>query len=236
MSTFTHRTRACRECGKDNEHTVAVSLNGDRMPELREQILAGTFQRFRCSECGATMHVEDAMVYLDFQRKEWMTCFPSARETEWHRLELEPLEDWKEAMVTHAAPIARAMSAGFKIRAVFGFDALREKLLCFEHGLEDSLLEALKFDLVRGLPGIPFEPTRRVRLYAVDDDALWFGVSGTARTFSTPRELLTEYVMEPLEWLSLTERLRRGPYVDLGRIMLPPLTSAKSSTVDSLRG
>jgi hypothetical protein len=196
------------------------------MPELREQILVGTFQRFVCEECDATMRIEDAMVYLDFERKEWMTCFPRARETEWHRLELEPLEDWKEAMVTHAAPIAREMSAGFKIRAVFGMDALREKLLCFEHGIQDELLEVLKFDLVRGVPDIPFQPNRRLRLYAVNQDVLWFGLSGTDRTLSAPREVLTEYVLEPLEWLSLTERLRRGPYVDLGRIMLPPMAKS----------
>jgi hypothetical protein len=228
MSTFTSRTRACRACGTDNEHSVAVSLNGDRMPELRDQILDGTFQRFACVNCGSTVRIEDPMVYIDFERKEWLTCFPTVRESEWHRLELEPLEDWKEAMITHAAPIARKMSAGFKVRAVFGFDALREKLLCFQHAVEDGLLEVLKFDLVRSVADIAFVPNRRLRLYAVDGDTLWFGVTGTDRTLPAPRSLLTEYAMEPLEWLSLTERLRRGPYVDLGRIMLPPMGAAPS--------
>lgn len=225
MSIFASRTRACRVCGTDNEHSVAVSLNGDRMPELREQILDGTFQRFACVDCRAIMRIEDAMVYLDFERKEWMTCFPRARESQWHRLELEPMEDWKEAMITHAAPIAREMSAGFKIRAVFGMNALREKLLCFQHTIEDGLLEVLKLDLIRGVSDISFDPHHRLRLYAVEEDTLWFGITGTDRTLSAPRELLTEYALEPLEWLSLTERLRRGPYVDLGRIMLPPMAS-----------
>lgn len=228
MSTFASRTHACPTCGTRQELTVAISLNGDRMPELREQILAGTFQRFPCSACEAAILVEDPMVYLDFARKEWLTCFPRSRESEWHRLEQEPLEDWKEAMITHASPIARNMSAGFKVRAVFGFNALREKLLCFEHAIDDGLLEVLKFDLIRSLSDLPFVPERRLRLYAVEPETLWFGVSGTERTLPMPRQLLDEYAMEPLEWLSLTERLRRGPYVDLGRLLLPPMTAASA--------
>lgn len=225
MSTFTDRTRACRACGTENTHSVAVSLNGGRMPELREQILGGTFQRFSCVNCHAVMIIEDAMVYLDFGRKEWLTCFPSTREREWHRLEQEPLEDWKEAMVTHAAPIVREMSAGFKIRAVFGRNALREKLLCFEHAIDDITLEVLKLDVLRTTPDLVFAPQHRLRLYAVDSETLCFGVSATHRTLQLPRDLLSKYALEPLQWLPITEPLRRGPYVDIGRIMLPPMAT-----------
>ena len=140
MSTFAQRTLTCSACRQPSAMSVAVSLNGGRQPELRLAILGDTFQRIICPSCGVPGRIEQPFVYLDFTRKHWITCFHRRREASWATLEGEPHEDWKEAMITFAPRIVREMSASFRIRAVFGVDALREKLLCFEHGIDDVWL------------------------------------------------------------------------------------------------
>ena len=222
MSTFALRPRRCSACGAVSSAEVAVSLNGERRPDLREAILDGSFQRSTCAACGAPHRVQDPFVYLDFARKEWITCFAPDREPDWARLECEPMEDWREGMVTFAPPMVRELSAGFRIRAVFGVDALREKLLCFANGLDDAWVELLKLQVMRERADLVFSPSRRLRLYAVEPDTLWFGVMGTAHTLGVGRGALLALQEEPLAWLTPMEHLTRGPYVDLGRMMLAP--------------
>ncbi|MCK6524068.1 CpXC domain-containing protein [Myxococcota bacterium] len=222
MSTFALRPRRCLACGVSSEREVAVSLNGERRPDLRAAILDGSFQRYPCPSCGAPCRVQDPFVYLHFARKEWITCFSPEREPDWARLECEPMEDWREGMVTFAPPLVRDLSAGFRVRAVFGVDALREKLLCFEHGLDDAWLELLKLQLHRERADLTFSPRQRLRLYAVESDTLWFGVTGANRTLGVAREALLALQEDPIAWLTPMEHLTRGPYVDLGRIMFAP--------------
>ena len=220
MSTFARRRYPCPTCRVEAERDVAVSLNGGRRDDLRSAILAGTFQRYRCASCGAEYLVDDPFVYLDFGRKEWIASYPPSREREWPALETEPVEDWRTTMITHAAPVAREMSSGFRIRAVFGLAALREKLLCFEHGVDDGWLEVLKLDLMRSVPGIGLHPDRRPRLVDVLPDALV--VAGAFGVLRVSRDALTQIRTDPIEWSEAWEAVTRGAWVDVGRVLLAP--------------
>ncbi len=220
MSTFGVRAISCASCRNSTERSVAVTLNGGRRPDLRRQILDGAFQRVTCPMCGTRQRLEQPFVYIDFDRKQWITCFPPAREREWRSLESEPHEDWKEAMISFAPPLVREWSAGFVVRAVFGLDALREKLLCFDHGLHDVWLAVLQLDAMRRLPGVGLHPTRRVRLDAVDEERLVHRIPGTDEVWAVPRAQLTAMQSDPIEWSVAYEALDRGPYVDVGRIMI----------------
>ena len=220
MSTFAQRTLTCSACRQPSAMSVAVSLNGGRRPDLRLAILDDTFQRITCPSCGVPGRIEQPFVYLDFTRKHWITCFNHRREASWATLEGEPHEDWKEAMITFAPRIVREMSASFRIRAVFGVDALREKLLCFEHGIDDVWLAVLQLDAMRSVAGLAFSPARRLRLSHVDPDTLHFRVMGDGAEWSVPRARLVEMQMAALEWSAAHEILGRGPYVDVGRLMI----------------
>lgn len=222
MSTFAQRSYPCPRCGVEAVHTVAVSINAGRRPDLRDAMLAGAFQGFDCAACGQPYRVEDPFVYVDFERREWVSHYPPAREAEWPRLEGEPLEDWRQSMVVHAAPAARAKSAGMKLRAVFGLAALREKLLCFAHGVDDGWLEVLKLDLMRTPrpDGIGFHADARPRLVAVLPDDLVFGTR--SGPFSVPRAEVQALARDALEWSEAYEAVTRGAYVDVGRILLAP--------------
>jgi hypothetical protein len=221
VSTFAQRTYPCPTCKVEARRTVAVSLNGGRRADLREAILTGGFQGFTCEACGMPYRVEDPFVYVDFERKDWISMFPPARERQWPALESEPVEDWRQSMVVHAAPVARARSEGMKVRAVFGLAALREKLLCFAHGLDDGWLEVLKLDLMRTpAVGLPFHPDARPRLTAVHPDKLELATHRGPMLVA--REHLAEIQIDAIEWSEAYEALTRGAYVDLGRILLAP--------------
>jgi hypothetical protein len=68
MSQFHVAPAVCR---RDHPFlaTVATSLNVARKPALREQILSGRFQRFRCPTCGSVDQVDSPFLYIDPRRR-----------------------------------------------------------------------------------------------------------------------------------------------------------------------
>ena len=69
---------------------------------------------------------------------------------------------------------------------VFGWPALREKLLCQEHGLADVSTELFKAAVLRYLPGAPFSDATELRFDGLDNGAFvltWF-MSATEQRLS----------------------------------------------------
>lgn len=172
MSIFEQRTLTCPHCGAAAEHSVAVSINGGRAPQYRQQILDGTFQVITCPSCGEKADADGPFIYVDLQARHWIGCYPRAWEPGWRDYENEPLDSWRRSMVDHAPAQVRRMADGFRVRAVFGLPALREKLLCFVHDIDDRVLEALKLDLMRGRPALAMHPAARPLLIEVGDATL----------------------------------------------------------------
>jgi hypothetical protein len=172
MSIFEQRTLTCPHCAAQAEHTVAVSVNGGHAPQYRQQILEGSFQVITCATCGEKAEADGSFIYIDLRAKQWIGCFPRAREPAWRSYENEPLDSWRRSMIDHAPSNVRRRSDGFHVRAVFGLPALREKLLCFVHDIDDRVLEALKLDLMRGHPALVMHPDARPLLGDVGDASL----------------------------------------------------------------
>lgn len=236
MSIFEQRTLTCPHCGTQAEHTVAVSVNGGRSPQYRQQILEGSFQVMTCATCGEKADADGPFIYIDLRARQWIGCFPRAWEPAWRSYENEPMDSWRRSMVDHAPANVRRMSDGFRVRAVFGLPALREKLLCFVHDIDDRVLEALKLDLLRSHPALAMHPAARPLLVEVggatlvliaqvppaspdsasgDAGAAWRDVRITA-----PRAELDRIRADAPAWAGVLVEVARGPYVDLGRIML----------------
>lgn len=210
MSHFSHATIACPACGEPYAADVADSLHVSTRRDLREDILAGRFHRFACPGCGAAATVEKLLAYTDFERWHWLTVVPPAElpaAAEWRRF---AQECFQKTMVERCPDLVRRSFAPRMLRrVVFGLASLREKLLCFDAGLDDRLLELLKLDLLRELgllrpPGTPLH----FHLDAAAEDELAFslGLPGAppARV-AVPRERL-----DPLA-ASAAELERRFP-------------------------
>ena len=58
MSVFHTQTVHCPACATPVEFKLVFSVNADRRPDLRDAIVAGTFQRQPCPSCGTEFRVD----------------------------------------------------------------------------------------------------------------------------------------------------------------------------------
>jgi hypothetical protein len=147
VSTFRPYEATCPACTTRWTVDIARGLHITRLPRIREELVRGTFQVFTCPGCTQPVVVEDTLVYTDFERNEYVAVETAASAS------------WQAAVARHQTvfrncfengpPIAQEWGALFKRRIVFGFRALREKLVLWDAGLDDRVVEAVKGDVLR---------------------------------------------------------------------------------------
>ena len=146
MSTFRFHHATCPACGHRFDVEIARGLHITRLPRIREQLVDGTFQVHACPSCGESAVYEATVVYTDFERGEYVATETPMSAT------------WQTALARHQTmfrdcfeagpPLVQEMGAKFKRRVVFGFRALREKLVLWDAGLDDRIVEAVKGDVL----------------------------------------------------------------------------------------
>ena len=151
MSWFEHDELPCPSCGARFLGATAETINVTRMPEMRDRILDGTFNRVVCPHCKTTAHVDRAFLYSDMTRKQFVHVFPRTRASDWPVWEETALEVFRHAFDGLPGEM-RDFGAGFGVRAVFGGPALADKLHLADAGLEDAIVELLKLELHTSQP------------------------------------------------------------------------------------
>lgn len=224
MSLFTDQTLECPSCGHSFEFATAGSLNADRRPDLREAVLNGTYQAQDCPNCGLGLRCDPRLTYLDVGRGQWILAAPADQAGLWKDLEEGALEIFRTSFGEGAAASARKIGQRLQARVTFGWPGLREKLLCAEHGLDDSVLELVKLQLLRDGEARAFGDDNALRLVRVEPDTLvmgWIDVDA-----DSPEELLRvqrglyDAIEQELDvWLEPLSRLTEGPYVDVTRLL-----------------
>jgi len=219
------QTVACPGCARQIEFDVNFSVNADRRPDLRAAILDGTFQVQECGSCGRAFRLEPEIGYVDFARGQWLLVRPAPRRAQWPRLELDARDSFDMAYGEHASRDARALGAALAPRVVFGWAALREKIVCNAAGLDDLALELTKIALLRALPDTPFDADTELRLGAVEGDELllgWirFADEALVESLRVPRALYEGIVAAPAEWQALRDDFAGARYVDMARLLL----------------
>lgn len=151
---------SCSACGHAFPVELVSVVQMTRMPEARQQILDGTFQAFSCPSCGQATAIESSLVYTDLARGQYVAV-ESAAGLSWQAAEMRHQAVFDECFV-NAPSIARELGRGVRKRVVFGFRALREKLVLWDAELDDYVIEAVKGDLARELGLAPSEPLLRL--------------------------------------------------------------------------
>jgi hypothetical protein len=149
MSTFSPQKVTCR-CGHELEIDAADSLHISDRPEIRASILSGDFHTFICPACGGKVIFETLLAYTDFHRWHWFTVFPSPN-IRWRSAMVKLARDsFRWNLEVNAPPLVRSWAPSFqeKFRVIFGLHALREKLIVFDAGLDDRVVEVLKLQLI----------------------------------------------------------------------------------------
>lgn len=132
MSMERKETVTCPECGNVQDFIVWQTLNGDLDPEAKQQLLDGTLFSFECSKCGYKSNVDYSTLYHDMTNKAMV-----------YYVDEESVKQTIETMVDAENKMGFAMP-GYRKRIVTDQNALREKAIIFEHGLDDRVIEIIK--------------------------------------------------------------------------------------------
>lgn len=216
MSLTTSVRVRCR-CGTFVDGTLFRSLNAEDHPEAREAVLDRSLHSLLCDQCGQLHSVEHAFAYVDMERRQLFGVFPEAS-----RLDPRP---WLELTVQSWEQAGRPDDV--LVRAVFGLEELREKLVLHEAGLDDLALEVLKGDLLAH-GGFRELGVATLFLDSVHDDTLVFvPFSGPEQKLDRPepvsvkRSLYDTYHRLGRRLLEVRPGIASGPHVSVLRLGLP---------------
>jgi hypothetical protein len=138
MSMFHPRTVKCG-CGATFVANLADTVNVRRTPDLRGQILAGSFHRVTCPTCQRQVTVEKDFFYIDPDRNTFIQVKPVADRHRWQEASVA-----LDHSVQYKVPAAVYPSEGRTLRVAFGLEELREKLVAQDADLDDRLAELAK--------------------------------------------------------------------------------------------
>lgn len=226
MSIFNNVQLACPHCGKAVSFEANESVNADRRPDLRQQIIDGVFQVITCPHCDTSFRVDPQMNYLDIGRGQWFAAFPHAWLDRWEQLEADARSAFDASFGAAAGAAAHEVGSALKPRVVFGWDGLREKLVAADAGLDDGWLECTKLALMRGLDD-PLPAGQELRLQAVqpgdeESELVFVTVEETdarPEELRVPRGLYDDVEAEAADWQPLKSQIEGGLFVDVQRLL-----------------
>lgn len=228
MSLFRTLDIPCPSCAAPVSFDLVHSVNADRRPDLRAEILARTFQQKSCAACGHAFRMEPEFSYLDTGRQQFIAVWPASVLPQWAAFEARSRGAFDKAFGSGAPPEARELGQGLRARAVFGWPALNEKIIAAEAGIDDRLLELAKVGVLRHLDDAPVLGDCEFRLLGVEPEQLVLGwiASGTeelSEVIRVPRTALTEIEADPAPWQALREEIGGDGalFIDFQRMLLP---------------
>ncbi|KIN70009.1 CpXC domain containing protein [Sulfitobacter noctilucicola] len=225
MSLFDLTSIHCPACGTSSDFQAAGSVNADRRPDLRQEILDDTFQTVTCTSCGEVMRLEPVVNYLDVEFGLWLAVYPPRQIGDYQALEETVQGLFNDSYGDAASPSAQEVGAILKPRLTFGWPATREKILLATKGLDDVAIEMLKLDLLRRLPRAPLRAGVELRVVDVTEDSLqmiWVETASenVLESFEANIQLLKAITDDPEPWAEIRESLTGGVFVDIQKLYL----------------
>jgi len=224
MSLFKTVSLKCPSCGAPQAFDAVHSLNADRRPDLRAQVLDGSFQSKACGKCEAEFRLEPSFNYIDHGRGQWIDAAPLGALLDWAGEEGRAQALFDDAYGPEASDDAKALGAAMTRRVTFGWAALREKLLAADQRLDDLTLELVKTAILRsGLPA-ELDKDTDLRLLDAGPKALVFGWQDAATgavgaTLEVARGLYDQIDADDAgAWAELRASIGAGLYVDVARL------------------
>lgn len=136
MSVSSKETIACRYCGHEQEFTIWQSINATLDPQLRDQLMSGELMTFTCDSCHKSAEVVWPLLYHDMEREVMVHIRFDEALLDGQAPEPDPVEEFM---------------LSFTLRTVASRNELVEKVLIFEEGLDDRVIEIFKIALRRQL-------------------------------------------------------------------------------------
>jgi hypothetical protein len=225
MSIFIPVTAECRTCGTEVHADLAASVNADRRPDLRAAILDGSFQAIVCPGCAAPVRLPAHMTYLDMARGHWILTEDVARFPQWRKAEAEAQTLFEQAFGPQAPEVAREIGREITPRLVFGWTALKEKLIVQQVGLNDVVVELLKISILKNVAGPPMTDLTELRLFDASETMLTFRwtderTEETLVELPMERDIYDALVGDLGNWAELKAQVEAGLFVDMRRLFM----------------
>ena len=142
----------CPECGSRGRFFTPESVNATLSPEQRAGVLDRTLFAWECPECGTPLVVDAPFLYHDMRRRFLIRYCP---------------QDTDEAEFSDAVERAGIFEgSGYTLRAVESYEELIEKIVIFEHDLDDRVVELCKLALLEELR--EEQPQMKIRRVLID--------------------------------------------------------------------
>jgi hypothetical protein len=151
VSTWFAEQLACT-CGHEFTARLARGIHASRVPQVREQILRNELHVITCPACGAIADIHRDLTYADFDRFHWVRVARPDELDAWAALEAASLAQFTR-IVASGAPLVAELAERFRVRIVFDLDELRERLILWDAGLDDAVIECVKLRCLRERPG-----------------------------------------------------------------------------------
>lgn len=131
MSIIRKAEAACSRCGNKNEITVYRSINVSENPELKDKVKDGSLFLWKCPSCGQNNLAKYDTLYHDPAEKVMIWLLPDG---------IEISEAQMNSITLHAKAIG-----DYRLRKVKDTGSLMEKVLIFDAGLDDAVIEICKY-------------------------------------------------------------------------------------------
>lgn len=225
MSLFSTTQLVCPKCKKETRFEEVGSINADRRPDLRQGILDGTLQNNVCSECSETFVLEPDLNYMDAGRGQWIAAYPIYRILSHLEAADEMTKLFDKSFGESAGKAEQELGNSLVGRVVFGWPAMREKLLIKELELDEVVVELMKIDFLRDGDDIPFDAASELRLVEVDGTTMvfcWFGpaVEDSKRILELEVDRYQDIVANIEQWKPIVDELTDSPFVDIKKLYL----------------
>jgi hypothetical protein len=232
MSIFKTIRLACPSCGEGVDFQAVASVNADRAPHLRQEIVDETFQREACAACGTTFRLSPSFSLIDHGRDSWIAVLPATERVAWPEHEEAAAASFERAYGAGASPNIRRIGSTIRRRVTFGWAAIREKLVAQDLGLDDVTLELTKMALLRGVASAPIGAETELRLLGGDATRLAFGwLVSSDESLVEGLEIERAAYDEIAEdaggdWTELRAEFDGALFVDMGRLTIATSSAA----------
>lgn len=137
MSLNSSQKIKCPSCGKLEEVTVWNSITVKDSPDLKNDLLSGNINMFKCSACSHRGLIPTPMLYHDEDKKLLISFTPSNDDALKTRLFSSICEQSKESGELKNYE-------EYNLRFVCEYNSLLEKILIFDCNLNDKAIEIIK--------------------------------------------------------------------------------------------
>jgi len=227
MSLFHPVNLVCPQCDAPVVMMAVGSVNADRRPDLREDILTDLFQDIECPSCQEKFRLQPQFNYLDVGRGQWIAAMQAGQMRDHLTVEDEVETLFSESYGANAPAAAQEVGNDLVVRVTFGWPAVREKLLIREYELDDVIVEMMKMHILRSVPSVPLAEGIELRFVGADEDSeeyvfSWLETASekAIEGLSVPVELYRAIEGNPAAWDALRKRLENGYFVDMQKLYM----------------